>query len=87
MQQIIRATRTQHCSRGPIICAKCRAMDEVKWMLLDIEPPNEDRVARPVVELVLNGKPEYRVYDVMRVFVSEDEAREYATEYQIPLYV
>ena len=87
MQQIIRATRSQHCSRGPVLCAKCRAMDEVKWMLLDIDPPHQDRVARPVVQVTLDANSEWRVYDVIRVFASETEARTCANEYQIPFIV
>lgn len=85
MQHIIRATRSQHCSRGPVLCAKCRAMDEMKWMLLDIDPPRQGEVARPVIQVMLGTEPEWREYDLIRVFTSETEARAYATEHQIPL--
>lgn len=85
MQHVIRATRSMHCSRGPVLCAKCRALDETKWMLLDIDPPDQDKVARPTIEVTRDGKSEWRVYDVMRVFSTEDEARTYATEHRVPL--
>jgi hypothetical protein len=85
MQHIIRATRSVHCSRGPVLCAKCRAMDEVKWMLLDIDPTDQDKVTRPTVEVTLDGKSEWRVYDVTRVFATADEARAFAIEHQVPL--
>ncbi|MHB1357560.1 MAG: hypothetical protein ACYCZF_16445 [Anaerolineae bacterium] len=85
MQHIIRATRSVHCSRGPVLCAKCRAMNEIKWMLLDIDPPDQDKVARPTIEVTRDGKSEWRVYDVIRVFASASEARAYAFEHQVPL--
>lgn len=85
MQQIVRATRSVHCSRGPVLCAKCRAMDSVKWMLLDIDPPNQDREARPVIEVTLEGKSEWRAYDVLRIFENELEARTFAGDNLIPL--
>ena len=85
MQQLIRATRSQHCSRGPVLCAKCRAMDEIKWMLLDIGPPSLGKVARPVIQVTLGTESEWCEYDVIRTFSSETEARAYASEHQIPL--
>jgi hypothetical protein len=85
MQQIIRATRSQHCSRGPVICGKCRAMNETKWMLLDIDPPDRGKVARPTIQIMLGTEPEWREYDVVRVFASEQEAKRYASDNQIPI--
>jgi hypothetical protein len=71
MQPIIRATRSQHCSRGPVLCAKCRALNETRWMLLDIDPPHQGEVARPTIQVTLDNGLEWREYEVIRVFNTE----------------
>lgn len=77
---IIRNIRLAHCARGPKMCAKCREMDEPKICLLDIDPPNQGREARRTIEVEINGKREWREFDVVKTFADESEARRYAAE-------
>lgn len=79
-KHIIRTIRLAHCARGPELCAKCRQMDEPKICLLDIAPPNQGRQARRTIEVEINGKREWREFDVVRSFKDEAEARRYAAE-------
>lgn len=79
-KHIIRTIRLAHCARGPERCAKCREMDEPKICLLDIDPPNRGREARRTIEVDLDGKREWREFDVVRSFADEAEARRHAEE-------
>lgn len=77
---IIRTIRLTHCARGPELCAKCREMDRPAICLLDIDPPNHGREARRTIEVEIDGRKEWREFDVIRSFQSEAEARKYAEE-------
>jgi hypothetical protein len=79
-KHIVRTIRLAHCARGPERCAKCREMDEPKICLLDIEPPDRGMAARRTIEVEINGKKEWREFDVVRSFADEAEARRYAEE-------
>ncbi|MBN1813955.1 MAG: hypothetical protein JXA14_19115 [Anaerolineae bacterium] len=75
---IIRKIRLAHCKRGPGVCEKCREMDVERICLLDICPPDAGRVQRRVVEVTLDGKTEWREFDVVRAFADGEEAAAYA---------
>lgn len=81
----IRAMRPLHCARGPARCKDCReaAKAPATPRLLDVCPDDADLVARPVTEVVRDGRTEHRVYDVVRVFADEAEARAFATAHGI----
>lgn len=72
MRYLLRSMRLPHCARGPARCAICkqRAEGPPSWALLDVEPPDGDLVARPMVEV----EGTLRVYDVVRVFESRAAA-------------
>jgi len=80
---IIRTIHTAHCARGPERCAKCRQMSESRICLLDIDPPDQGRQARRTIEVEINGKKQWREFDVVRTFESEAEARRCAAENDI----
>jgi len=44
----------------------------------DIAPPNMGEIQRRVIELELEGETIWREFDIVRLFETEDEAREYA---------
>ncbi|MBK7708041.1 MAG: S1/P1 nuclease [Acidobacteria bacterium] len=46
--------------------------------LLDLCPPNKGMVARPMTSLMINGEFKMFEYDVVRIFKSEQEARDFA---------
>jgi len=75
---IIRSTRLAHCKRGPELCERCREMDVERICLLDIEPSDRGMVQRRVIEVASGAERLWREYDIVRVFDSEDEARDYA---------
>lgn len=77
-RHIIRRIRLAHCKRGPSICDKCREMDAEKICLLDICPPNVGEIQRRVIQVNVEGEAVWREFDIVRVFDSEEEAKEYA---------
>ena len=79
-QYIIRKMRTGHCKRGPELCEKCREMDVERPCLLDIAPDDAGLMQRRVIEVEVDGETEWREFDIVRSFRSEEEARAYADE-------
>lgn len=77
---IIKRMRLAHCKRGPAICEKCREMDVERICLLDISPPDQGMVQRRVIQVNVDGQEEWREFDIVRAFDSEEEARAYASE-------
>jgi hypothetical protein len=80
---IIRRLRLAHCSRGPQRCKICAELTTRRICLLDIGPPRPGEVQRPVIEVESNGQRMWREYEIVRSFVDEDEARQYALEHGI----
>jgi hypothetical protein len=81
---VIRRMSLAHCKRGPALCEKCREMNEPRICLLDVCPPDAGSMQRRVVELTVDGEQVWREFDIVRVFASEIEAREYAAENGVP---
>ena len=77
---IIRKIRLAHCKRGPAVCEKCREMDVERICLLDICPPDAGMVQRRTIPVNIHGEEVWHEFDVVRVFESEEAAREYAIE-------
>ena len=75
---IIRKIRIAHCKRGPSTCDKCREMDAERICLLDICPPHAGEIQRRVIEVNREGEKVWHEFDIVRMFESEEEAREYA---------
>jgi len=75
-QLIIRKIPLQHCMKGPSMCEKCRAMSARKYCLLNISPKGV--MARPVIEVEIKGKKEWREYEIVKIFEDRDEADRYA---------
>lgn len=76
----IRRLRTVHCKRGPATCAICREMNREAICLLDIDVPHPGEMQRRVLQVLVEGEPVWREYDVVREFENEQQARAYATE-------
>lgn len=77
MKFVIKKLSVPHCKRGPKHCQLCREMAEPRWCLLDVDPPDKEMVQRPVIELSIDGERHFLVYDVIKSFASEEEARRY----------
>jgi hypothetical protein len=75
---IIRKMRMAHCKRGPLNCEKCREVDVERICLLDICPPDQGKVQRPVIEVETDGEVAWCEFDVVKVFESKEEALTYA---------
>jgi hypothetical protein len=75
---VIRSIRLAHCKRGPERCAQCREMDSERICLLDVDPADRGLVQRRVLELEVDGRREWREFDVLRVFADAAEARAFA---------
>lgn len=75
---IIRKVRIAHCKRGPSVCEKCREMDAEEICLLDICSPREGEIQRRVIQVNIGGEEIWREFDIVRMFESQEEAREYA---------
>jgi hypothetical protein len=81
MKHMIRLMALAHCKRGPARCEACRAAAPPRWCLLDVDPPDRGMVQRRVTEVQTETGPEWREFDVVRVFAGEAEARAYAREH------
>jgi len=77
VKYVISKLSVPHCKRGPERCEICRKDSEPRWRLLDVDPPDKDIVQRPVIELSIDGERHFLVYDVIKSFASEEEARQY----------
>jgi hypothetical protein len=55
-------------------------MDVERICLLDICPPDAGMVQRRVIEIAMDGKAEWREFDVVRMFADEQEAATYAVQ-------
>ncbi|HNS08978.1 MAG TPA: N-acetylmuramoyl-L-alanine amidase, partial [Candidatus Ozemobacteraceae bacterium] len=73
-----------HCKRGPERCQICRDRNIMRWCLLDIDPPDQDRVQRPVIELEIAGEKHFRVFDIIKVFESEEDMKQYMLKNKFP---
>ncbi|MFZ5950355.1 MAG: hypothetical protein ACOYXC_06600 [Candidatus Rifleibacteriota bacterium] len=69
-----------HCKRGPHRCEICRDSNEAKWCLLDVDPPDQDKVQRPVVEFSHAGEKFFKVFDLLKVFADRAEAEKYCRD-------
>jgi len=74
---VIKKLAVPHCKRGPEHCELCRKNSEPRWCLLDVDPPDKEMLQRPVIELVVDGERHFLVYDVIKSFASEEEARQF----------
>lgn len=80
---IIRKIRLAHCKRGPDRCQKCKEMDQGRFCLLDVCPPDAGLMQRRVIQVTVEGEATWREYDVVRSFEGAAEALAYAAEHQI----
>ena len=81
---VIKKIAQAHCQRGPERCAKCREMStNAPYSLLNICPKTP--AARRVTKVDINGKKEWREFDVERIFDSPAEARAYAETHKIQI--
>jgi hypothetical protein len=74
--------KSLHCARGAARCKQCREAEAkpAKPKLLDLCPwPPE--AARPVVELTRGGEALHFVYDVLKTFDADAQAKAFAAEY------
>jgi hypothetical protein len=78
---IIRRISLAHCAKGPVICAKCKAMDRAKYCLLKLCTP--DGTTRRVIEVTEGGKKVFREFEVVKIFDSKEEAQKYSQEHSI----
>lgn len=70
VKYLMKRMRVPHCKRGPQRCEICRTQNVEKWCLLDVDPPDQDKVQRPVLEFVCQGERLIRVFDVLKSFAS-----------------
>lgn len=74
-----------HCARGPQRCEKCKQMaEEKKFCLLQIYSQGGE-IARPVLEVEIDGKQQWCEFDVLKTFKDESEAESYAKAHGIPV--
>ncbi len=64
--------------------SKTRTPDQkLRIALLDLCPENKGMIARPMTTIFVDGKPAHFEYDVVRVFETEAEAKQFAEENKI----
>ena len=77
-RQIIRRVGLGHCKKGPSVCRECREMGEGRPSLLELIPPRQDGIQRRLIQVDWEGEALWREYEIVKVFATEAEAREYA---------
>ncbi len=82
---LIARIRLAHCKRGPERCPTCREWDGGAWCLLDVDPPGAGRQQRRTLEVELEGRRQWREFDVIRVFADERQARDHGQESGTPV--
>ena len=75
---IIAKIRIAHCKRGPAVCELCREYDEGRHCLLDIDPEDRGLMQRRAIEVTRGPSSGWHEFDIVKVFVDEDEATRYA---------
>lgn len=76
----IRKMGSFHCQRGPDKCLKCKeAIKEQQIYLLRVYYKTAF-LARPIKQFELNGKSYWLEYDIVAVFLSREEAIQYAND-------
>lgn len=73
-----------HCKRGLERCQICRDKNIMRWCLLDIDPPDQDRVQRPVIEIDIVGEKHFRAFDIIKIFESEEDMKQYILKNKSP---
>ena len=78
---VIKKMSPIHCARGPNRCKTCKEYaKEEKYALLDIAPNDPELMARPMIQIEIDGKKEFRVFDVVKYFDTLEAAKDYAKE-------
>ncbi|MBI2079809.1 hypothetical protein HYT84_03520 [Candidatus Micrarchaeota archaeon] len=77
--KIIKNMPVQHCMRGPGKCMKCKETYSEAYTL--IEFTDETESAQPVVQY----KRAWHTYNSLKFFKTEDEAKKYAKENNVPI--
>jgi len=78
MQKIVKITPF-HCQRGPRGCEKCKKLEEEgeKYCLIEIHGRG-GMIARPMIEVEINGEKVFCEFDLLNIFKDQKEAKEYA---------
>lgn len=83
-RHLIRRMSLPHCKRGPMRCPKCKTGEgKIVFCLIDIDPPRQGMVQRPVCEMLIGGKKVFKEYDVIKIFEVETEARACAEKHKL----
>ena len=70
-----------HCARPKGACKKCTQLAEEgeKYCLVSFQYSAEE-IARPMMTIEIDGEEVLCEFDLIKIFKSESEAQEYATE-------
>lgn len=80
----MRKMRVPHCKRGPERCQECEKRREEVYCLLDLDPPQQGMVQRPVLEIEVGGERRFLEYDLLQTFVTKEAAMEFLRKADYP---
>ena len=68
-----------HCQRGSRGCEICKklAQEGEKYCLIEIVGRN-GMIARPMIEVEIDGEKVFCEFDLLKIFIDQKEAKEYA---------
>ncbi|MEM3563600.1 MAG: hypothetical protein QXS27_04995 [Candidatus Jordarchaeaceae archaeon] len=75
---LIRKMSVPHCARGHLRCEKCRIMEKEKKICLLKVYFEPGEIARPVIDIYVDGEKKFCEYDLIKTFENEEEAKRYA---------
>jgi len=68
-----------HCAKGPANCRNCKKYAKGRrFGLLDTIPDEHPMVARPMIEVEIDGERTFVPYEVIAYFNTLEDAQEYA---------
>ncbi len=84
MKKIVKMTLF-HCARGSG-CAKCDALaaQGPKFTLVELQG-SQDEIARPMIEVEIEGEVLWMDFDIIKSFENEAEANAYSKEHSIEI--
>ena len=56
----------------------------IRCALLDIAPDDPQLVARPMIQIEIDGEKKFLVFDIVKYFDTLEEAKEYTKEKNLP---
>ncbi|MFH2105796.1 MAG: hypothetical protein ABII22_00925 [Candidatus Micrarchaeota archaeon] len=83
--EMIKKIKVPHCARGPASCEKCEEINKKPAKYSLVKVASDPNVCRPMTYFGTGKTSVLMPYEVVKVFSSEKEAKEYAKKNKIEI--